>query len=121
MLPRDFDFQGRIGRMTYFLNMLVVWVLSTVLIGVLAVALICLFQVAPSTAIVLGIIALLAYLWASLHFGFSQAAKRAHDLGHSGWISLLCLVPFLGFLVTLYFYFAPGDEHANLYGERDSG
>jgi uncharacterized membrane protein YhaH (DUF805 family) len=116
MLSRYFDFEGRIGRMQYFVNMVVSTALGAVLCGLVALLLVLLFQVAPGTSIALGILALIGYLWATCHFSFSQTAKRAHDLGHSGWVSLLVFVPVFGFLVTLYFYFAPGEEHANAYG-----
>lgn len=121
MFSRYFDFQGRIGRMQYFVNMVVSTALGVVLCGLAMLALVLLFQAAPGTAIALGVLALIGYLWVTSHFSFSQTAKRAHDLGHSGWVSLLVFVPVFGFLVTLYFYLAPGEEHSNAYGVRNSG
>jgi len=34
-------------------------------------------------------------------------ARRLHDIGRSGWLQLLILVPIAGFLVLLYFWAQP--------------
>ncbi len=44
--------------------------------------------------------------------GFIMAIRRVHDMGYSGWLSLLILVP----LVNLWFLFAPGTQGPNEYG-----
>lgn len=36
--------------------------------------------------------------------------RRLHDRGHSGWMVLLFLIPFVGFFMLLYLLFAPTDE-----------
>jgi uncharacterized membrane protein YhaH (DUF805 family) len=42
--------------------------------------------------------------------------RRLHDTGRSGWWTLLYLVPFLGWVVLLYFMVLEGDEGLNQYG-----
>jgi hypothetical protein len=49
-------------------------------------------------------------------YGWSLYIRRWHDLGHSGWMSLLQLIPVVNFFVLLYLIFAKGDEGANQYG-----
>lgn len=44
------------------------------------------------------------------------ASRRAHDFGQSGWLAILCLVPYVGFIATLAFLFIPGQPGANQHG-----
>ena len=64
-----------------------------------------------SGAIIFGII----YI-AVLYFTFVFAIRRLHDRNHSGWLSLLFLVPIANILIALYLVFAPGDAQSNSYG-----
>ncbi|MDT8447048.1 MAG: DUF805 domain-containing protein [bacterium] len=47
---------------------------------------------------------------------FFMAIKRFHDLGNSGWLALLILVPVINFFVYLYLLFARGMYGENAYG-----
>lgn len=51
-------------------------------------------------------------LWVSM----CACARRMHDVGHSGWWSLVALVPVANFIFGLYALFAPGQEQDNDYG-----
>ena len=51
-------------------------------------------------------------LWVSM----CACARRMHDVGHSGWWSLVALVPIANFMFGLYALFAPGQEQDNDYG-----
>lgn len=42
--------------------------------------------------------------------------RRLHDTGRSGWWILTLLVPFVGWMVLLYFMVLKGDERLNQYG-----
>ncbi len=44
------------------------------------------------------------------------SVRRLHDIGRSGWWLLIGLIPFLGWLVLLYFYVQPSEEGSNQYG-----
>ena len=47
--------------------------------------------------------------------------RRWHDLGKSGWFTLLLLIPLLNFLVMLYLWFVRGTAGPNTYGEDPLG
>jgi uncharacterized membrane protein YhaH (DUF805 family) len=52
------------------------------------------------------------FTWAKL----ALAAKRLHDLGKSGWISLVLVVPLLGLIAVIFLLCASGDAFDNQYG-----
>lgn len=52
---------------------------------------------------------------------WSLLIRRAHDLGYSGWMTLLYLIPFVNFIMLIYFFFARGTEGANVYGSPNIG
>src|SRR5262249_22788566 len=62
-------------------------------------------------------IALLALFCPSI----AAASRRAHDFGQSGWLAILCAIPYLGFLATLAFIFIGGQPGANQYGPNPKG
>jgi uncharacterized membrane protein YhaH (DUF805 family) len=45
------------------------------------------------------------------------AIRRCHDLGYTGWISLVAYVPYVGFIVFLVLLFKRGEQVANKYGD----
>jgi len=57
-----------------------------------------------------------AVLWVSM----CACARRLHDIGHSGWWSLVALVPLANFLFGLYALFAPGQNQDNEFGPPTS-
>ncbi|MDM0056085.1 DUF805 domain-containing protein [Variovorax fucosicus] len=44
-------------------------------------------------------------------------ARRLHDIGKSGWLQLIVLIPLLGILVLIYFWVQPGATESNAHGE----
>ena len=56
-------------------------------------------------------IACLALLLPALAVG----ARRLHDIGKNGWFLLIGLIPFVGWLVLIYFFVQPSGP-ANEYG-----
>ena len=54
-------------------------------------------------------------------FILSLYIRRWHDLGHSGWMSLLSFIPLINLVALLYLLFACGDEGMNAYGEPNVG
>jgi uncharacterized membrane protein YhaH (DUF805 family) len=109
------SFYGRIGRLAHvgglFLN--IAWAVAAF------VALIQIFGPSrtpgelphPVVGPIL-IVGFILFIWAK----FALSAKRFHDLGNSGWLSLLLIIPLFGFLVFLYLVFARGQNHDNAYG-----
>ena len=58
--------------------------------------------------------------WAVLGIWISLAAvvKRWHDLGFSGWMQLLAIVPLVGFIVQIVLLVWPGEKGENKYGPQ---
>ena len=44
-------------------------------------------------------------------------SRRLHDLGKSGWLQLLGLIPIVGWIILIYWATQPGEPGANQYGE----
>ena len=99
-----FSFQGRIGRMSYFL----------ITLGASAVgaAFLLVPMDWPFSLLLLALFVIVKVIWLSL----AASVKRCHDIGHTGWISLLFYVPFVNFLFVGYLVIIPGDEGPNKYG-----
>ena len=43
-------------------------------------------------------------------------ARRLHDIDKSGWWQLVNLVPFVGWIIVLYWYVQPSQPAANRFG-----
>ena len=100
MFKNLFSFEGRIRRTEYGLSIII----STVLLSiVMAIS-------GAMDALSLYYLALIPFLW----FMWSQAAKRCHDVGNSGWWQL---IPFYG----LWLLFQEGDQGQNNYGSDPKG
>jgi uncharacterized membrane protein YhaH (DUF805 family) len=54
----------------------------------------------------------LAMLVPSLAVG----SRRLHDIGKTGWLQLLALIPIVGWLILIYWDAQPGDPVSNVYG-----
>lgn len=46
----------------------------------------------------------------------AAGARRLHDIGKSGWLLLIHLVPLIGLLVLIYFWVQPTQAEGNTYG-----
>jgi len=97
----SFGFSGRTGRLGYLAG------------GFLSCLLLTLFvMVAVKTS---GKTLLLTGLLVSSIYSLRVLALRLHDIGRSGWLSLLLLVPIVNFIFMLVLLFVPGDDD-NDYG-----
>jgi uncharacterized membrane protein YhaH (DUF805 family) len=109
---------GRIGRMRFFaLYLVYLLIFGSVVVIIEAITGIKLDSINVQNDPRLPLYSLFApfamlYAWAS----FALLAKRLHDLGQSGWWSVLFVVPFLGGLFWLALLVAPGDAFDNKYG-----
>ena len=102
------SFEGRIGRMSYFLTLLITNIINFALAGI-AVS----FVSNASSETTLGFIVIL-YILVCLPISFvclAQGCKRCHDVGLSGWYQLIPLF-------YLYLLFAPGKDEENEYGAK---
>jgi uncharacterized membrane protein YhaH (DUF805 family) len=51
-----------------------------------------------------------------LYPNIAVTAKRAHDFNYSGYLSLITLTPYIGFLLMIITGFIEGDKEENKYG-----
>src|SRR5262249_50504679 len=108
------SFYGRIGRLAYLGGLLLnlVWAAAAI------AALLYLDQgrtpgEPPHPAVVpVFISGFVLFTWAK----FALAAKRLHDLDKSGWISLVLIIPLLGFIAVIFLLCVSGDAFDNQYG-----
>jgi len=105
-LKNYFRFEGRSSRGAYWWAVLALFLIG-LLFGVVDAI------VFPNEAASpLGSIVGLATFFPSLTLGI----RRLHDLGKSGWWTLLVFLPIIGLLVLLYWAAQPGQRADNAYG-----
>ncbi|MGH8385559.1 MAG: DUF805 domain-containing protein [Pseudomonas sp.] len=113
---KPFGVEGRIGRLRFLAWSMVLSLVTLAVVGVFALVGLGLVS-SDSTAglIIGGILAFflcLAFLIASIMI----TVQRLHDIGWSGWLWLLNLVPFVGSFFPLLMVMMPGTNIANRYG-----
>jgi uncharacterized membrane protein YhaH (DUF805 family) len=111
--PRVFAMNGRIGRVRYIAYSMGITMALMLVMGVLLAITAVMVGMGAGGEGMLMLMVGLFYI-PMIAVGFILAIRRAHDMGHSGWLSLLILVP----LANLWFIFAPGTPTANEYGPR---
>ncbi|AOJ31461.1 DUF805 domain-containing protein [Burkholderia metallica] len=109
-----FSFEGRIGRLPWWIYVLV----STVLSAVIDAGSRGSTQDDPSLPAMLALIVVaVVAAWSSIAVG----VKRLHDIDKSGWWMLLMFVPIVGALALFVMNgFIAGTPHANRFGEPPS-
>jgi len=105
---KPFGIEGRIGRLRYLAWSLVLILASMPLFGVAAGLL--------AVSEVLGGLVMLALGIGVLVVAVMFGVQRLHDIGWSGWLLLVTLVPLVGGVFTLLMYIIPGSSEANRYG-----
>lgn len=106
---------GRFGRMSYLgwnglLSISIMLIAILVAIGLPGLQ-------TPDQRLPTSAILFLGFIYMGvLYFTFIFAIRRLHDRNHSGWLSLLMLIPLINLGLTLYLAFAKGDEHENQFG-----
>lgn len=93
------DFNGRATRSEFWwfvLFSVVVQIIARMLLGISLGGLVALALLVPSLAV---------------------GSRRLHDIGKSGWLQLLALIPVIGWLVLLYWEVQPSQAEANQYGD----
>lgn len=89
-----FSFTGRIGRGTFWaawLGMMAVSLVAGLVIG----------AVTSSAGQETGLVLYLLFLIPSVYAGLSIQIKRWHDIGVSGWVLILAIIPFANLLYML--------------------
>ncbi|MCF5708320.1 DUF805 domain-containing protein [Pseudomonas syringae] len=103
-----FSIQGRIGRLRYLAWSLV---LSAAALAALSVGIIVMSQSLVGGGLLIAIIVL-----AFAVIGTQMGVQRLHDIGWSGWLLLLNLVPFVGSIFPFLMTVIPGNQGPNQYG-----
>jgi uncharacterized membrane protein YhaH (DUF805 family) len=101
-LTKYADFNGRAARPEFWWFMLAQFILHVIL-GMISPA--------------LDGLAALALLIPSLAAG----SRRLHDIGKSGWLQLLGLIPIIGWILLIYWCAQPGEPGDNKYGAAPAG
>jgi uncharacterized membrane protein YhaH (DUF805 family) len=113
-------YKGRLGRLGFLAG--IVYIIAPMLIAI-ALLFVLNLSFGSSSNIGFKIIAILMYVfsiaWAIWYFieAFSLLIRRWHDLGQSGFLSLLSLVPGVNFIVLILLLALPGTKGPNQYGE----
>jgi uncharacterized membrane protein YhaH (DUF805 family) len=105
------DFSGR-ARRAEFWNFALATVIVAFGVGVAAVAL-------AAIATPLGYVGMAAYVIVALGTiipSLASAVRRLHDTGKSGWYLLIGIIPVIGSIALLIFYFADSSPEPNQYG-----
>ena len=123
--PQFLSVHGRLGRLRYLAYTWLSAIVLSFISGIISAIVIPIIarSVPAQSTFLIAVVAILIYIpiiAASLIF----TKRRLNDLDHSGWFSVLMLVPFLNLIGGLYLLFAPGTSSNNRYGakpEKNSG
>ncbi len=103
-----FTTNGRIGRLRYL-----AWSLSLSLLMFAAILLaVAGYAITPALGYLFGAVAAISAVVVGIMIG----VQRLHDIGWSGWLLLLSLIPYLGSLFSLVLLLMPGSKGGNRYG-----
>ena len=105
------DFTGRARRAEYWWFVL----MNFIVITAIAIVSLILYSVSDTLG-VLGIVIYAVYALAVIVPGVAVAVRRLHDTNKSGWMILVGLIPLVGGILILVFYFPDGDPGPNQYG-----
>lgn len=111
-----FTIHGRIGRLRYLAWILVLSVAMLVASGIIATASFAVATASPTLGIILGSLLGFALFIVLTVVSVQIGVQRLHDLGWSGWLYLLNLVPLVNSIFPLLLLVLPGNPGANQYG-----
>ena len=109
VLSKYADFNGRARRSEYWY-----WVLA-VLLAYIVVLIVSLVVHA------LGIVLLVVLVLGAIVPNLAVGCRRLHDIGQSGWLQLIGLVPFVGGIILLVLYCLDSKPGPNQYGPNPKG
>lgn len=104
-----FSAKGRLRRSSYFFQTIILMLIAMAALAVSGII----------TAIIgsFGIVLIAAVYIAILYSSYCLIIKRLHDLGKSGWMCLIGMIPLVGFVFAIWVLFFKGDESSNFYGD----
>ena len=111
-----FTINGRIGRLRYLAWTLVLTLAMLVAGGIISTVSFAVATASPTAGTILGVLLglalFVALVWVSVQIG----VQRLHDLGWSGWLYFLNLVPLVNSVFPILLLVLPGNAGANQYG-----
>lgn len=109
---RFFRYENRLNRKRYFIRSL-----QLTLLVAIAMRIVTLIDQGKNEMLsMVGAGILLAVVGASMVSMICLNTRRLHDLGRSGIIGVLVVIPYFNILLYLYLFFFKGTEGPNLYG-----
>jgi uncharacterized membrane protein YhaH (DUF805 family) len=102
LLEKYADFNGRASRPEFWwfvLGCFVINILANIVFASWIASLVSLALLVPSIAV---------------------GARRLHDIGKSGWLQLLGIIPLIGWAILIYWAVQPGQAESNQYGPPTS-
>ena len=113
---KPFSFEGRIGRLRYLAWTMVLTLILMAVCGVFVVLALAFIGTDSTAGLILGGLFALILFVAFFFVGIQLAVQRLHDIGWSGWLWLINLVPFVGSFFPLVTTVMPGNTGPNRYG-----
>ncbi|QKC94135.1 DUF805 domain-containing protein [Mesorhizobium sp. NZP2298] len=121
MTENYFNFAGRARRKEYW-GYCLFWTIALLLVigvGVFTDVQVGNFDSIEVPAVTIGLFG--AFLLATFFPSLGMIVRRLHDLGLSGWLCLLILIPTFGSLIILVFALIPTQGRENQWGPVPSG
>jgi uncharacterized membrane protein YhaH (DUF805 family) len=124
-LKRYAEFSGRSRRQEYWMFFLLNWIVAVFCIVLIFAG----FpwteldnpDAGPSPVFVMGLGLLVLWWLGTLIPSIAVAVRRFHDQNQSGWLYLLCLIPYVGGIVLLVFMCLDGTPGPNRFGPDPKG
>ena len=105
---QPFTSEGRIGRVRYLGWSMALFLVAIPIFLLVAGA----FAISQTLGMLLAAVVFIAYAIVGVMMGI----QRLHDIGWSGWLMLLNIVPVVGSVFPLLMMLIPGNDGANRYG-----
>lgn len=106
-----FDFKGRASRREFWM-----FILVTAILGIASIfADTLMMRYCPPIVVTIARRSFMLFFFIP---SFSVAARRLHDIGKSGYWSLLIFLPVIGTIIMLVWVARPGIDTENEYGQK---
>ena len=113
---KPFSVEGRIGRLRFLAWTMVLSLVTLPIVGVFALIALGLVSGDSTTGLIIGGIFAFFLFIGFFIVSILFSVQRLHDIGWSGWLWLLNLVPFVGSFFPLVIMVVPGNTGVNRYG-----
>jgi uncharacterized membrane protein YhaH (DUF805 family) len=110
-----FSFSGRIGRLRYIAYPMALYMLAAFIVGVLSGITGSAIEFSEESGLLMLIPMIIMY-GIVLVYGFVYAVRRLNDIGWSGFLSILYIIPVVNLILGILLIFMPGNVGVNKYG-----